>query len=301
MKISSSNEWDQLKSVIIGNASYHNWPVNCPDFRRLEAETIWKETPVPCGPASQTVIDEANEDLENFSNFLKKQDIEVYRPTELNFQERDGFGTYCPRDRLLVIDNDIIDVPMAYRSRDMEIECYDFLEVTFIKGQGRFDAANICRLNDDLLFLISKSGDYQGYKWLSDYYSNTKRIHAVNFYEGFHIDSTIVPVREGLVVLNANRINEDNIPDVLKTWDKIWIHEMTHRDFVDYPYASNFIGMNFLAISPDSVVCCPKQDDLRRQLEKYKVNSHGIELRHSRTLGGGHHCVTLDLVRESNV
>lgn len=300
MKVSSSNEWDKLKSIIVGNASYHNWPVNCPDFRRLEADTIWKETPVPSGPVSQYIIDEANEDLENLANFLKKQDIEVHRPTDLHFQERDGFGTYCPRDRLLVIDNDVIDAPMAYGCRNMEIECYNFLNVNFVQGQGIFDAANICRLNDDLLFLISKSGDYQGYKWLSDYYSDTKRIHPVNFYEGFHIDSTIVPVREGLVVLNAKRINEDNIPDILKNWDKIWIHEMMHHDFVDYPYASNFIGMNFLAINPDSIVCCPKQDNLRRQLDKYKVSSQGIELRHSRTLGGGHHCVTLDLVREHN-
>lgn len=300
MKISSSNEWDQLKSIIVGDASNHNWPVHCPDFRRLEIDTNWKETPVPSGPTSQTIIDEANEDLENFANFLKSQDIEVYRPTPLNFQDIDGLGTYCPRDRLLIVDNDVIDAPMVYGCRDIEKDCYKFLDVDFIKGQGVFDAANICRLNDDLLFLISTSGDYEGYKWLSDYYSETKRVHPVNFYEGFHIDSTIVPVREGLVVLNAKRVNENNVPDVIKNWDKIWIHEMTHQDFVDYPVASNFIGMNFLVINTNSIVCDPKQENLRRELDKYGVNSQGIELRHSRTLGGGHHCVTLDLVREHN-
>ena len=58
--------------------------------------------------------------------------------------------------------------------------------------------------------------------------------------------------------------------------------------------------MNFLVINTNSIVCDPKQENLRRELDKYGVNSQGIELRHSRTLGGGHHCVTLDLVREHN-
>ena len=36
----------------------------------------------------------------------------------------------------------------------------------------------------------------------------------------------------------------------------------------------------------------------QEELEKRNVKTIGIELRHSRTLGGGHHCVTLDLERE---
>ena len=42
---------------------------------------------------------------------------------------------------------------------------------------------------------------------------------------------------------------------------------------------------------------CPK---LEEALEKYGVVCHTIPFKHSRTLGGGHHCVTLDLKRESN-
>ena len=88
------------------------------------------------------------------------------------------------------------------------------------------------------------------------------------------------------------------MPEPFKSWDKIWITECAHQPFTDYPYASNWIGVNFLTVSPDSIVCDPKQEWLMRELDKYKVNSQGIDLRHSRTLGGGHHCVTLDLVRE---
>jgi len=132
---------------------------------------------------------------------------------------------------------------------------------------------------------------------LRDFFPS-KRVHLVECYSGVHIDSTIVPVREGLVVLNALRITEDTVPVPLKNWDKIWIHEPTYQPFVDYPYASNWIGINFLVVDPSSVICDPKQEYLRHQLDKYNVDSWGIDLRHSRTLGGGHHCVTLDLHRE---
>lgn len=297
MKISSSNEWDQLRSIIVGTANYANWPVHCPDFRKQEQTTLWTETPLPAGPVPDYIIQEANQDLDYLVSFLEGCGITVYRPTDINFQETDGFYNYCPRDRLLILDNDIIDCPMAYGCRDQEYAAYDFLPQDWVPALGHWDAANVCRLNDDLLYLKSESGDLAGYRWLSDYYAD-KRVHLVECYSGVHIDSTIVPVREGLVVLNAARITEDTVPAPLKNWDKIWIHECAHQPFINYPYASNWIGINFLVVNPNSVVCDPNQEFLRRELDKYNIDSQGIDLRHSRTLGGGHHCVTLDLHRE---
>jgi len=301
MRIFSSNEWDPLKTVVVGDATFANWPRNCPDFRRLESKTTWTETPVPSGPVDQWVIDEANADLDNFANFLTSCGVEVYRPTQINFQETDGMYNYCPRDRLLVVDDTVIDAPMAYGCRDSELAAYEFLDCEFIRAGGRFDAANVCRLNDDLLYLVSSTGDVAGAEWLADYFHGTRTVHRIeNVYSGVHIDSTIVPVREGLVVLNAGRMNEDNVPAPLKNWDKIWMHaeEMAHQNFYNYPYASNFIGLNFFTVDPTSIVCDPKQETLRRKLDAHGVSSQGIDLRHSRTLGGGHQCTTLDLHRE---
>ena len=50
MRIFSSNEWDTLKSVIVGTADTAHWPRNCPDFRKMEETTLWKDTPLPAGP-----------------------------------------------------------------------------------------------------------------------------------------------------------------------------------------------------------------------------------------------------------
>jgi N-dimethylarginine dimethylaminohydrolase len=212
---------------------------------------------------------------------------------------------YCPRDRVLIAGKNIINAPMLYPTRRIEINAIEqFLEGTLINcidSSVTFDAANICRLDNDLLYLVSESGNRDGAVWLQNVLGKQYRVHILdNIYSGVHIDSTISPVREGLVVLNADRINESNVPAPLKDWDKIWINgeDIIPQKFIGYPYASKYIALNFLTVNPNLVICDPYQYYLRSQLEKYGVESIGSELRHSRTLGGGHHCVTLDLVRQ---
>ena len=53
-----------------------------------------------------------------------------------------------------------------------------------------------------------------------------------------------------------------------------------------------------LVINPETVIVDKNQTQLISMLEKLKFTVVPLELRHSRTLGGGFHCVTLDLVRE---
>lgn len=302
--INSSNEWGSLKEIILGTATNAHWPKNCKVFRNLENTTSWKETPVPCGLLDRRIVDETNDDLEKFKECLESLSVRVHRPKNLDFKTFDGMYNYCPRDRVLIVGNNIIDAPMLYPTRKKELDAVVHLFndniITCPELDVVFDAANICRLGNDLLYLVSESGNRQGAEWLQKVLPNYK-VHLLdNIYSGVHIDSTIVPVREGLVVLNNDRINRDNLPSIFKSWDKIWIsgEDIVPQGFIGYPYASKYIALNFLTINPYLVVCDPKQTTLRQELSRYGVESIGIDLRHSRTLGGGHHCVTLDLERE---
>lgn len=302
--LNSYNEWGALKEIILGTTTNAHWPVNCPSFRNLEKTTSWKETPVPSGPVDKKIIDETNYDLEKFQEALESLSITVHRPKDLDFQSFDGMYNYCPRDRVLIIGNKAIDAPMLYPTRLKELEAIiDFIPDNIIKCEDPdviFDAANVCRLGNDLLYLVSESGTKKGAEWLQSILPDY-RIHVLdNIYSGIHIDSTISPVREGLVVLNGDRINHNNLPTIFKSWDKIWVtgDDIIPQGFTNYPYASKYIALNFLTVNPNLIICDPHQLYLRKELEKYNVESIGIELRHSRTLGGGHHCVTLDLVRE---
>ena len=160
------------------------------------------------------------------------------------------------------------------------------------------DAANICRLGDTWLFLESASGNRAAYEWLRDKFPNIT-IELCNFYSGVHIDSTIAPLREGLVLLNASRVNESNCPRAFRDWQRIYITEdqIVAQDFYQYPYASKWIAMNMLVLDPETVILDAAQSQLITILKQHGIDSIPLTLSHSRTLGGGFHCVTLDTWR----
>ena len=304
MMISSYNEWDRLRRIVVGVATDANWPVNDPVFSKESEKTTWKETPVPRGPVPQRIIDEANEDLDSLATTLQGMGVEVLRPTDFNFQAHDGMYNYCPRDRLLVHGSTIVDPAMMYPCRDMELQCYhdivdeaaNYLFMPRHEGMT-LDAANVCRLGDKMLYLESASGNRAAYNWLCTQFPDVT-IELCNFYAGVHIDSTIVPLREGLVMLNGHRVSFDTVPKVFDGWHKIWVHDVVAQDFYQYPYASKWIAMNMLVVDPHTVICDADQPELIKTLQSYQFEVVPMKLRHSRTLGGGFHCVTLDLNRE---
>jgi len=304
--ISSYNEWDSLKSVVVGSARYANWPTDDPVFAQESERTLWKETPVPSGPVPDWIVQEADEDLNELARTLHNLGIQVIRPAPRNYPVTGGMYNYCPRDRLLVYGNTIVDPAMMYPCRDQEIIVLDEVvhkshDVRVMpRDQGMIlDAANICRLNDTWLFLESASGNKLAYNWLCEQFPDVN-IELCNFYAGVHIDSTIVPLREGLVMLNGSRVSYETCPDVFRTWSKIYVNDVVAQDFYQYPYASKWIAMNMLVVDPHTVIVDKNQPKLIKTLENWHFTVIPLELRHSRTLGGGFHCVTLDLIRKSN-
>ena len=304
--ISSFNEWDPLKSIVVGDATHANWPVDDPVFGQESKKTTWTETPVPSGPVPQWIIDESNEDLDELARTLSKFGVTVERPGPRNYPDTDGMYNYCPRDRLLVYGDTIVDCAMMYPCRDQEILCLDMVltRTNDIRVMPRnqdmiLDAANICRLGNTWLYLESASGNRAAYDWLCNQFPDIN-IELCNFYAGVHIDSTIVPLQEGLVLLNGSRVTEDTCPRAFDSWEKIYINDVVAQDFYQYPYASKWIAMNMLSVDPSTVVVDKYQHTLIKILEQRNFTVIPLELRHSRTLGGGFHCVTLDLVRSNN-
>lgn len=296
--IHSFNEWDLLQTVVVGSAQGANWPRDL-----MDVETAWTETPIPQGPVSQWIVDEAERELDELARVLESLDVEVLRPRPRDFVATNGMYNYCPRDRLLIVGDTVVVPQMMMPCRNQEVECLDFvlegaervLYMPEVSGM-RLDAANVTRLGDTLLMLESQSGTKSAAEWLQQQFPYLT-VETCNFYSGAHIDSTIVPLREGLVMLNASRVLEHNCPKVFQDWEKIWVHDVIPREFHKYPYASKWIGMNMLVVDPNCVIVDALQTSLIDELTQRRFYVIPMTLTHSRTLGGGFHCVTLDLRR----
>ena len=304
--INSINEWDPLEAIVVGDATSANWPMSDPVFAEEARNSLWKETPPPSGHVHQKIVDQTNRELDILSETLIRYGATVYRPRPMDFPKRHGMYNYCPRDRLLISGNTVVDVNMMYPCRNQEIENYGRIlqeaatVLTMPRNAGMtLDAANICRLGDTWLFLESASGNRAAYEWLCCMFPKIN-IELCNFYAGVHIDSTITPLRDGLVMLNASRVTEENCPRAFADWEKIWVTDdmIVPQDFYQYPYASKWIAMNLLVLDPETVIIDAAQTQLINILKSRGINSIPLTLSHSRTLGGGFHCVTLDTRRK---
>jgi len=302
--IDSRNEWDPLEAVVVGSAANANWPATDPVFAQEGSKTSWTETPVPTGAVPDWIIEESNVELDRLTEILADYGAVVYRPKPMDFVALGGMYNYCPRDRLLVAGDTIVDVNMMYPCRNQETEGLQQIirqakkVLTMPRDQDMIlDAANVCRLGDTWLYLQSHSGNLAAYDWLCSQFP-TIDIELCNFYSGVHIDSTIVPVREGLVLLNASRVNESNCPKAFDSWEKIYIDDVVPQGFYQYPYASKWIAMNMLVLDPKTVIVDAAQTELITILKSKGIDAIPHTLSHSRTLGGGFHCVTLDTRRK---
>ena len=103
MTIYSRNEWDQLKSIIVGIAWGANKPANC-HFEKP-------------GPFPSIVTAQADADLNKFVKVLENEGVTVYRPQRHRFIPW-GMYNYCPRDRLLIVGDTVVDCNMQYPCRD---------------------------------------------------------------------------------------------------------------------------------------------------------------------------------------
>lgn len=317
----ATNEWDKLKTVIVGDATDAQIPPIDISMRTVNYADVDDVSGIKVGKYPQAVIDEANEDLEKFADFLKGEGVQVLRPTQNVPVE---YYDYCPRDLVFLHDKFAIASPMSIQARHSNYKNIQHhipgltvaprCELATLYNRGcvgdpdtlaltdiapSFDAANIIRANDDLLYLVSNSGNKAGAQYLKEVTGlNVHLLEGV--YSYMHIDSTIAFLREGLMLINPSRIKDiDVLPAPFCDWDYIICPEPTDIGYYgDYCNASTWINMNLFSVSPELVCLEENQHNLRIELEKAGIECAMLPMRHQRTLGGGFHCVTLDLERE---
>ncbi|MEU4533151.1 scyllo-inosamine-4-phosphate amidinotransferase [Micromonospora ureilytica] len=330
------NEWDPLEEVIVGDAVGARVPTGDKGLHAIRYRDAEGASSIPSGPHAPDVLEKAAEELELLVGCLVDLGIRVRRPSPTDHSRTfgtpdwrsDGMYNYCPRDILLAVGSSIIETPMSLRSRLYEPFAYKQILVDYMNSGANwvsapkpallddgynltdpnrfavlefepvFDAANVLKAGRDIIYLVSDTGNRLGAQWLQNFLGSEYRVHPCdNLYAQTHIDTTIVLLRPGLVLLNPDRVGDHNIPKPLAKWDKIYAPPMVDIGYTGISYGSAWVGMNLLMVNPELAIVDDRQTELIRLLNAHRIEVAPLRLTHARTLGGGFHCVTLDTRR----
>jgi N-dimethylarginine dimethylaminohydrolase len=343
-RVGSHNEWDPLEEVILGSAKDARIPVT--KDRSLHA-IFYSDygadylQSAPAGPYPERLLQEAEEDLDLFAEQLENLGVRVRRPDAAAHARTfsspdwgaDGHYSYCPRDSLLVVGDEILEPPMPLRHRYFENFAYRRLLREYFASGARwsaaprpqlldeafelreegphglseveplFDAANLLRCGRDLFYLVSNTGNRAGARWLQSHLGPGYRLHPMEgLYSRIHVDTTLLPLRPGLVLANPERVNHENLPVPFRQWDVLYAPEPVVVPYLPHWLpATTWISMNVLSLSPSLVAVEERQRPLIALLERRGFDVVPVRLRHCRTLSGGPHCVTLDVRRRGEL
>jgi glycine amidinotransferase len=218
---------------------------------------------------------------------------DLYKELFTEYFNRGARWTVTPRSRLLEKNFDFsYAVSRGYRD---QIPTASFLEIMF-------DAPQVLRLGRDLLFNCSTENHRMGRRWLQRHLGEGYRVHEVSIAD-HHIDALVVPLRPGALILH-DVVDPAALPLPLRRWDLIRYSplddDVTPADTASMPLlASQSIGMNVLSLDEEKVIVQDIQLPLIRSLERAGFTPVPCRWRWGRTLGGGFHCMTLDIRRRS--
>lgn len=241
------------------------------------------------------------------------------------------------RDLFLVVGDEIIETSPMMRARYFEADLYKELFTEYFRAGARwtvapksrlldhnfdtaylqthgfregdgaqlafpeimFDAAQVIRLGRDLVFNVSSENHRLGASWLARHLGDDYRVHLTEITDT-HIDGEVLPLRPGVLLVH-DTVDISKLPEALQGWKIItyaWLDQPIEVVEDGVPLlASQSIGMNVLSLDEEHVLVQDMQEPLIRDLEKNGFTPVPCRWRHGRSLGGGFHCVTLDIRR----
>ncbi|XP_061103153.1 glycine amidinotransferase, mitochondrial isoform X2 [Conger conger] len=153
------NEWDPLEEVIVGRAENAHVP---PFTVEVKANTYEKYWPFYQRFGGQVFpedhLKKAIVEIEEMCNILRLEGVNVRRPEPIDWSFKystpdftsTGMYAAMPRDILLVVGNEIIEAPMAWRSRFFEYRAYRPLIKEYFRKGAKWTTAPKPTMADDL-------------------------------------------------------------------------------------------------------------------------------------------------------
>lgn len=252
--VNSHNEWDPLEEVIVGRVEGSTIPEWHVAGKAVWPQKWWEMYQTKSGqPFPQELIEGAQKELDYLAQVLEGEGVKVRRP-EVNegdfdtpvqtpdFQSKSQLYAAMPRDVLIVFGNEIVEAPMAWRSRYFEFRPFrKLIKEYFQQGakwtaapkplmsdelynegwqpdtgtfnsvvtefEPTFDAAEFTRMGRDIFTQQSQVTNMFGIEWLRRHLGDEYRLHVLDFQDrnAMHIDGTFVPLMPGKLLANPFR------------------------------------------------------------------------------------------------
>lgn len=179
------------------------------------------------------------------------------------------------------------------------------VDATDLPGLGKeivFDGAQCIRFGKDIIINVSNRNHRLGLEWMITHFGQDFRFHRVSSMADNHIDSIIMPLRPGVLLVRSPEYLR-YLPEPLQKWEAIIAPTTSDSRFPDYRssglnIASKFIDMNVLSLDENTVVVNAMYPELVSTLERRGFDVLPVRHRHRRLFSGGFHCFTLDCVRD---
>ena len=170
----SYNEWDPLEEVIVGTVEGAHMPPMTIEVKNSTSKKWWEFFQRNSGkPFPAEHLKMAAKEIEEMCNILRHEGVIVRRPEALDHGmvyttpdfSSSGLFAAMPRDFLLVIGNELIEAPMAWRSRFFEYRAYRPLIKEYFNQGAKWTTAPKPQMSDELYdqnYPLGKSAeDYQ--------------------------------------------------------------------------------------------------------------------------------------------
>lgn len=166
-----------------------------------------------------------------------------------------------------------------------------------------FDAADFVRFGKDIFVQKSNVTNAFGIEWVRRHIGSEYTIHEVNFGDEhpMHIDTTIVPLAPGKLLINPSWVDRKDIPKMFDSWDIIEAPAPVKAYDSALYFSSDWLTMNFLSIDSKKIIVEENEKPLMDLLKSHGFETIPIPFRHFYPFGGSMHCATADIRRRGEL
>lgn len=329
-QLSVNYEWGELKEVVVGYpyfliggplpkvAENYYHPSN--EFANLGA--LWSIlTPkMPFEEFAPQLWEEQKQQMDAVIKILKSRGVTVHQVEKINSQElafEENIGPSClqqfPRDPILVIGNEYIELPMFMPSRRKERfpirrtlqSRLNHLGASITSAPEPFPISEDASggfgpsafLEGGDIFLIGKdiyvgntgnASNILGIEWLQKRLGMQYRVHEVKMNKQFlHLDCALCTPRPGLAIVCLEAF-PDGLPEFIKGWQLI---EVSAED------AEQKLACNGLVLDQKNIIIGEDSPKLAEDLTRAGQNVYVSPFDKVAALGGGFRCWHHPLIR----